>query len=147
MRRLFSVLQMSSFFINMHAQDYKSAVGIRISSVAPVQSQPITFRHFFSGQMALEGLLPFGDPIAIGILLQRFTPVGPASLNWFYAAGAYIGFSNAYRFGAQGILGLDYKISNLPINFSLDWKPEINMIRKFSFEPAAVALSARFILQ
>jgi len=46
--------------------------------------------------------------------------------------------------GLQGVVGLDYKFSGLPINLSLDWKPELNMIDNINFEPAALALSIRF---
>ena len=65
-------------------------------------------------------------------------------LKWFYGAGAYLGFdsdkTNTDRalMGAQGIIGLDYKFANLPLNLSLDWKPELNIIDNINFEPAAV---------
>ncbi|MBD0278357.1 MAG: hypothetical protein M3342_01775 [Bacteroidota bacterium] len=130
----------------LFAQDYKNAAGIRISSADAVQSQSISFRHFFSEQTAVEGLFSFGDPVAVGAMLQRFTPIGASNLSWFYGAGLYIGFRKDYALGTQGILGFDYKIPSLPINFSLDWKPEINLFKRFSIEPAAVALSARFVL-
>jgi hypothetical protein len=48
------------------------------------------------------------------------------------------------NFGAQGVLGLDYKFMNAPINLSLDWKPELNLVSDINFEPAAVGFTARF---
>jgi hypothetical protein len=32
----------------------------------------------------------------------------------------------------------------LPLNLSLDWKPELNIIDNINFEPAAVGFSIRF---
>jgi hypothetical protein len=43
-------------------------------------------------------------------------------------------------------LGLDYNFTNLPLNLSLDWKPELSLIRTVNFEPAAVGISARFVI-
>ena len=76
-------------------------------------------------------------------------------LQWYYGGGGYLGFVKSYNanteknetntnFGAQGVLGLDYKFANLPLNLSLDWKPELNIISDINFEPAAIGFSARF---
>lgn len=124
---------------------YKTAVGIRLSNNDAIVNNSITVKHFFNGTMAIEGLLSFGDPVAIGALIELHKPIGTASgLKWFYGGGAYFGFGSPNNFGAQGILGLDYKIPSLPVNLSLDWKPELNFVRDFGFEPAAVGFSARF---
>jgi hypothetical protein len=48
------------------------------------------------------------------------------------------------NFGAQGVIGLDYKFANIPLNLSLDWKPELNLVSDINFEPAAVGLTVRF---
>jgi hypothetical protein len=44
----------------------------------------------------------------------------------------------------MGVLGLDYKFVNLPLNLSLDWKPELNIVSDINFEPAAIGFTARF---
>jgi hypothetical protein len=31
-----------------------------------------------------------------------------------------------------------------PLNFSIDWKPELTVTQEFSFEPQALGVSARF---
>ncbi len=126
------------------AQDYKTAVGIRLSSIAPAINNSISFKYFFNQTTAVEALLSFGDPVALGALIEKHNDLNAGGLTWFYGAGAYIGFSGRRNIGAQGILGIDYKISSLPINLSVDWKPELNIAREFSFEPSAVAISARF---
>lgn len=129
----------------VQAQDYKTAVGIRFSSNDAAINNSISVKHFLSGKTAIEGLLSFGDPFAIGALVELHNSInGVDGLAWFYGGGAYVGFSGERNIGAQGVLGLDYKFANLPINLSVDWKPELNLLKQFSFEPAAVGLSARF---
>jgi hypothetical protein len=39
---------------------------------------------------------------------------------------------NTTFFGAQGVVGLDYKFASIPINISLDWKPELNLVSEIT---------------
>src|SRR6476469_4469847 len=116
--------------INAKAQDYQTAVGIRLSSHDAAINNSISLKHFVNSNLALEGLLSFGDPVALGVLVESHHPInGAAGLNWLVGGGAYVGFGGTRNFGAQGIVGLDYKIASIPLNLSLDWKPELNFIR------------------
>ena len=127
-----------------NAQDYKTAVGVRLSTIAPAINNSISFKYFFNQTTAVEALLSFGDPLALGALIEKHNDLDAGGLTWFYGGGAYIGFSGRRNIGAQGILGIDYKIPSLPFNLSVDWKPELNIAKEFSFEASAVAISARF---
>lgn len=139
------ILMLLSGTMMTRAQGYQTAVGIRFSSNAAAVSNSITFKHFFNAGTAFEGLFSFGDHLAVGALLEKHRPLqNTTGLQWLYGAGAYVGFSGTRNVGAQGILGLDYKFPTLPINLTLDWKPELNFVEELSFEPAAVGLSARF---
>jgi hypothetical protein len=123
----------------------KHALGIRISSEDAVINHSITYKYFFDPSTAVEGLFSFGDPLALGFLVEKHKPFKTAGLTWFWGVGAYAGFAGERNFGAQGVVGLDFIAPTLPVNFSIDWKPELNFIKEFSFEPAAVGFSARFI--
>jgi hypothetical protein len=133
------------FHTNAKAQDYKMGLGVRFSSKAAIVNQSISFKYFFNQKTAGEALFSFGDPLALGLLLEQHKPLA-ANLNYYYGGGAYGSF-NGKSGGLQGVLGLDYKIPSIPFNLSLDWKPELNLFKDFSFEPAAVGLSARFTLK
>ena len=135
--------------------DYKTAIGIRLSNNAPIISNAITLKHFLNDKTAVEGFFSFSDPISVGALLEFYKPLNTPGLQWFYGAGAYLGFGKEYDvnkaknvntnyFGAQGVVGLDYKFASVPIDISLDWKPELNLISDINFEPAAIGFSARF---
>jgi hypothetical protein len=142
-------------FNNLSAQDYKTALGVRLSSSNAMQNNSISIKQFITNKVAIEGLFTFGDPLALGALVELHKPLTPAGLTYFYGAGAYIAFvkkvnvtagksSTDPNFGAQGVIGLDYKFNNIPLNISLDWKPELNIVSDINFEPAAIGFSARF---
>lgn len=123
----------------------RNMVGIRISSSAPAVNHAISYKRFFNSTVAIEGLLSFTDPGALGVLVEKHSPFASSGVSWFWGAGAYAGFSGGRRFGAQGVVGLDFIMPTLPLNLSIDWKPELNFTKQFSFEPAALGFSARFV--
>ena len=140
---------------SLHAQGYKTALGIRLSSSAPIVNNSVSLKHFINEKTALEGLISFSDPLALGLLAEFYKPLSAPGLQYFYGGGGYLGFIKTYNpnklrnennlnFGAQGIVGLDYKFASVPVNISLDWKPELNLISEINFEPAAVGFTARF---
>lgn len=137
------------------AQSYKTGLGVRLSSSQAMVNNSITIKHFFNERSAIEGLLSFGDPLAIGALYEVHRPFSTEGLQWFYGGGGYLGFVKSWNpnkqknetdanIGAMGVVGLDYKFMNIPLNLSLDWKPELNLVSDIYFEPAAIGFSARF---
>jgi hypothetical protein len=139
---IFFFLATSSF---VHAQDYKTALGVRLSTDQATVNNSVTLKHFLNNRVALEALLTFSDPVALGALFEIHKPFSEAGgLKWYYGAGPYFGFGSKTSFGAQGVVGLDYKFNNIPLNLSLDWKPELNIVSDINFEPAAIGFTARF---
>jgi hypothetical protein len=136
------------------AQDYKTSLGIRLSTRDAVVNNSLSFKHFLNSTAAIEALFTIDPKVAIGALYEIHKDIPSAEgLTWFYGGGAYIGFdsdkSNPSRSlaGAQGIVGLDYKFPYIPINLTLDWKPELNLIDNINFEPAAIGISIRFVFK
>lgn len=139
-------LTFSGLFNYVSAQDYKVAVGIRFSTAAPTVSNSLSLKYFLDETNAVEGLMSFGSRFALGALYEKHQIIGgiPA-FTWFYGGGGYIGFENHTTYlGPTGITGLDYKFQNAPLNLSLDWKPELDIVPKINFVPSAFAFTARF---
>jgi hypothetical protein len=129
------------------AQNYKTAIGLRLSSNPATVNNSISVKHFINRVVALEGLVSI-DPAAVGGLIEVHQPVSSVpGLRWMFGGGGYVNFKNEVSLGTQGLLGLDYKFINFPINLSADWKPELNVTHEFAFEPAVVGFSARFTLK
>lgn len=133
-------------FSSAKAQQAPVALGVRISSNAPVINTSISARFYTNNNHAIEALLSF-DPVALGALYEAFRPIGAQGLNWFYGGGAYTTLKRHVNAGLQGIIGLDYNFSGIPLNLSVDWKPELSLVQTVNFEPAALGVSARFVIR
>jgi len=150
------LLAATSLSNHLSAQDYKLAMGIRFSTATPTLNNSFSVKYFMNETDAVEGLISFGSGrFGLGGLYEKHQLIGATpALNWFYGGGAYLGFeshtdanhikSNTTFFGPTGVVGLDYKFQNAPINLSLDWKPELDIVPSINFVPDAFALTARF---
>ena len=145
---------LTGFAINTSAQNdvtgpaYRLGLGVRLSNSSPTLNNSITGKYFVTDRSAVEGLISFGSRFGLGALLEIHKPTNIEGLKWFYGAGGYVGFESGDTYlGPTGILGIDYKFTNVPINLSLDWKPELDIIPDINFVPDAFALSVRFTLK
>jgi hypothetical protein len=95
---------------------------------------------------AIEGLISFGTRFGLGGLYERHQLIGATpALTWFWGVGGYIGFQDNQTFvGPTGAIGIDYKFTSAPINLSLDWKPELDILPAINFVPNAFGITARF---
>lgn len=134
--KLFTVLAFVFMFaLASNAQDYKSAIGLRLGSPLSV-----SYKTFISEKGAFEGVVGFRGYtgyswINIGAYYQHHNPIGSVpGLSWYYGAGANVYFwswdnsfvgdnSTSTTFGISGVLGLDYKFADIPLNLSADWIP------------------------
>lgn len=144
---IFSLMLLLFTVQQANGQDYKAAVGVRFSSKAALVNNSVSLKYFFTEKTAVEGLITFNDPFALGLLVEQHKPLSVNNFKYFYGAGFYGAFSGPRRAGLQGVIGLDYKIPTIPLNFSVDWKPELTFTKEFSFEPQTLGLSARFTLK
>lgn len=109
---------------NVGSYDYTTAFGVKFYPGA------LTLKHFVKENAAIEGIGYFwnrGTRIT-GLYEFHGNIEGAAGLKWYAGPGAHIGFyNNKYgggtSFGVDGVLGLDYKIKDAPINLSVDWQP------------------------
>ncbi len=130
------------------AQPYRLGLGVRLSNSTPTLNNAITGKYFITDYSAVEGIVSFGSRFGAGALLELHKSFNIPGLSWMYGAGAYVGFQDKNTYlGPTGILGLDYKFHEVPINLSLDWKPELDILPVINFIPDAFALSVRFTIK
>lgn len=135
--------------------NYKTGIGIRGGGY----ENGLTVKHFTNSNTAIEGILGFrpGVFVVTGLYEKHATAFAEPSLNWYYGAGAHIGGINAgtyYRryagdryyyvdngllLGADGIVGLEWKIPEIPFALSFDLHPRLELIHGpfLDLEPAA----------
>ena len=140
------LLFISSCINRLSAQDYKLAMGIRFSSASPTLSNSISVKYFMDETNALEGLISFGTRLGLGGLYERHQLIGGTpAFTWFWGFGGYVGWQNSNTYlGPTGAIGLDYKFPNAPLNLSLDWKPELDILPNINFVPDAFGITARY---
>jgi hypothetical protein len=141
---LTSLVLIIIFFSSAHAQ-YRHQAGVRLGSADQVVSTGFTYRYHFNNGKAIEAILNLRDPISLGVFYEIFKPINAIpNLQWFYGGGAFVGFTGFDNFGIAGIAGVDYQFAEVPINLSIDWKPELTLIESVQFRASTVAVSVRF---
>ncbi len=141
-------------------QDYNMALGLRLGYPLSV-----SFKTFMSDAGAIEAYAGFAGYSTygwfnLGAMYQHHMDIeGVEGLAWFFGGGASLQFWNyddiynnddfgSFGVGINGVLGLDYKFANAPINLSVDWTPTIFLGNTYydAFGAGYGALSARYVL-
>ena len=155
---LFLVLGLAN---QLSAQSYKSAIGARLGY--PVS---LSYKQFISNQGAIELIAgyrgyAFYRWFNVGALYEHHMGEikGLDGLNWYIGGGGsayFFSFDDAFigdggtstSFALLGVIGLDYKFKNYPINLSLDWMPAF-FLNGFGngFDGGYGGLSVRYTLR
>lgn len=157
MKRIFTLLCFTVIAtLAMHstskAQGYDNAIGGRFGA-----ANGLTFKTTLGDNKMIDIIANFRSTdeykyFRLTGLYEIYNPINNApGLNWYYGIGGSIG-SAKYRptnssdlyLSADGVLGLDYKFADAPINLSLDWKPAIELAPNTNFDGSGVAISLRF---
>ncbi|MFA9372438.1 MAG: hypothetical protein ACERIH_12075 [Labilibaculum antarcticum] len=137
-----------------YAQDYNTGIGLRAG-----YSNGLTIKHFISNKTALEGILSSRwQGVELTGLYEIQNRIANAErLNWYFGFGAHIGIwdgdhadwgtrGKSYTVvGLDGIIGLEYDFTEIPINIGIDWKPTLNVFGYNGFWGDGGALSIRYI--
>ncbi len=134
MKKLFFTLVLVLAFFAAQSQEYKSAIGLRLG-----YPTSISYKQFISDPGAIEVFAGFRSYtfyrwVNIGAAYEHHKPItGVEGLKWYFGGGASVflwtyddGFlddDGSTSFGLLGVLGLDYKFANAPVNLSADWMP------------------------
>jgi hypothetical protein len=146
MKKALLISLISIAALTSKSQVYKTAAGIRLGPNSAAVTSGITVKHFLNEKTALEGILGINDGLGICGLYEIHFPIEAVNnLQWFAGPGAYIAFRNSSTFfGGAGVVGLDYKFEEIPLNLTIDWKPELNIIPKIEFESSGIGISVRY---
>jgi hypothetical protein len=131
MKKIFLIFLSLSIFLHFSSQaqsgetSYNSAIGLKL-----LDGAGITYKHFLEDNKAIEGIGYFWNrgTRVTGLYEFHFDINEVEGLKWFVGPGAHVSIYNSKygggaTVGVDGILGLDYKISSLPLNLSIDWQP------------------------
>ena len=133
---------------------YTTAIGVKVYPAS------LSVKHFVQQNNAIEGLLAFWESgNRLTGLYEIHGDINNAEgLKWYIGPGAHIGSWNdtwkknnptresGMVVGVDGILGLDFKFKNVPLNMSIDWQPSFNLIGYQYFESGWGGLGIRYTL-
>ena len=118
---------------------YRNAIGARYDWAANYNEDfiGISYKHFLSNRVALEGQLLFGgDAIVPDVSVQYQAPFKFLPGLYSTAGG---GVTVPIYDGKPELLlrpsvGLEYKIPGVPLNFGFDWRPSYRVSGDDSYE-------------
>ncbi|WP_374949146.1 hypothetical protein [Mucilaginibacter sp.] len=135
------LLTAKSSFAQDVTPDYKIAAGLKFGGY----ENGLSVKYFMNSTTALEGILGIRNHGAVvtGLYELHQQIFNAEGLRLYYGAGAHIGAvgrgefktfgddkyynSNRILIGADGVLGLEYKIPEAPIAISLDINPRLEL--------------------
>ena len=131
---------------------YKNAIGGRFGL-----ANGLSFKTFNKSNKAFDFILNFQskndyDDFQFTALYEIHNPINNADgLRWYYGVGGDIG-SRRYKateektmlLGVDGVLGLDYKFRDAPINLALDWKPNFILSPNTEVDGTDIGIYIRF---
>lgn len=132
----------SSLAIN--SSTYKTAIGLRAG-----ETSGLTLKKFVGSTKAVKGIFGFwNNGLSATILFEKYVPAFSINgLNWYYGAGGHIAIQTNRRYyyknnrkdyynngdvglGIDGVVGIEYKIPEIPFALSLDLKPYVEVITR-----------------
>lgn len=131
---------------------YHSAIGVKMYPSA------VSYKQFLRSNKAIEALGYFSlDGFRATLLYETYAPIeGNENLSWYVGYGGHLGiWSETWKknnpdhtagiaVGVDGILGLDYKVKNAPLNISVDWQPSFNFVGSSYFESGWAGIGIRY---
>lgn len=146
---LFTALHYSA--LAQKGEGYSTAAGLGIDFGSNFSTLVgISAKHFFSEHNVGQGELQFGTGvIAIGIeYLYHATIPNADGLKWYAGLGPQFaigtGEGSTTDVLIRPMVGLDYKISQVPLAFSFDWRPAFVLTHGTGFDAARFGLGFRY---
>jgi hypothetical protein len=131
------------------AQNYETALGLRIEAGDGPTGVGFNAKHFFTRNNAIDANLIFynGDVIGLGAEYQYNAPVtGVAGLDWYLGVGPNFQFGKGNtHIQIRPVAGLDFKVPEAPIDFAFDWRPAFTLNSDYdSINAARFGISIRY---
>jgi hypothetical protein len=152
MQKIFFVLLLTTSITIAHAQaPYNRAIGLKFPG-----GFSLTYKKFVSDSRNLEAQFTSwhkGFRVTGLYEFNFYTFDKVPELSWFAGPGAHLGFwksefkdnyNSQIDLGVDGIIGLDYKIKDAPINVSVDWEPAVTLLGSAGFTPAFGGFAIRY---
>ena len=137
------VVLMSATSMLLSAQPYEHSVGVRAG-----YSSGIVYKAFFRHRpTAIEGGLLYNrHGFSLNALAEYHPELFRNKRILVYVGGGAFGGSweDDFSLGLAGVAGIEYILRDLPLSFSADWKPMLNLYRNFEYDLVDFGVSIRY---
>jgi len=140
---LVMLLAMAPELNQLKAQPYKHAAGIRAG-----YSSGISYKGFrLHRKTAFEvNILYNRMGFNLGALYEYHLEPFKSKRTFVYLGGGLFGgdWKEELSLGVAAVAGMEYTLRDLPLNFSIDWKPMLNIYALFEPDLLDFGLSVRY---
>jgi hypothetical protein len=137
------MISMVSCQLKLSAQPYNHAVGVRAG-----YSSGISYKGFRLHKMsAIEAEFLYNrNGLNITALYEYHLEPFHSKRAFIYLGGGPFGgkWDNELSLGVAAVAGFEYIVRDLPLNFSLDWKPMFNLYSQLEQDLLDFGLSIRY---
>ncbi|MBP6186028.1 MAG: hypothetical protein KA479_13885 [Saprospiraceae bacterium] len=85
------------------------------------------------------------DGVSLNLMWEKLVPLSGQRLGVILGGGPAFAFGDDFRFGAAGIIGFDWRISNI-VNLQVDWQPTWYFVNGSDFSPINAGFTIRYVL-
>ncbi len=128
---------------SMSGQPYEHSLGIRAG-----YSSGITYKGFLRHQMAaIEADILYNSHgfNITGLYEYHLEPLHDRRWLIYFGGGAFGGnWEGEFSTGLSAVSGIEFNVRDLPLNFSLDWKPMMNVYKLFEIDLLDFGVSIRY---
>lgn len=132
----------------VNAQIYKNSLGLSIDAGDGATLVGPELKHFFNANSAGQIALMFGNHVTVIQPMYTYNDAikGADGLNWFAGMGPTIAFGDhTSNVAIRPMAGLEYKIQNVPLDLTFDWRPAFWLSHGGGTEVARFGIGFRFV--
>jgi len=162
MRKIYIVVVGLFLAGQLAGQSYYNSLGLRMGHDQVTRSVGLTFQQRIMKKVTIEGIAQsdFKYNTTFHALIESHHSIVTRRLNYYVGAGFYSGVEQSESkdpvtneiittygngtFGTDIILGLEFTL--LKYNFSIDYKPNFNLVGRDSWYNGQVGISARAVI-
>ena len=154
MKFIFAAFLLFFSFSQLQAQTsatYDRAIGVKFPG-----GFAVSYKQFVKDYQNVEAEAMFwnGGFRVVGLYEFNWDIPSVDGLRWYVGPGAHLGAWNntgdkqsnksKIGLGIDGVIGLDYKLADYPINISLDWQPAVDLIGSTGYNAAYGGIGIRY---
>jgi hypothetical protein len=144
MRIKVTLLMLFILFGALSGQPYEHAVGIKAG-----YSSGIVYKLFPDRSFALEGQALYNNHgfQFTALYEYHFMPYAKRRLYYYVGFGPHGGeWDNEFALGAAVCLGTEFVFRQAPLSLGLEWKPMVNLYKRFDYAIPDLAVTVKVVL-